>query len=263
MAPEMWGALAALLLAIAAVARGLALFRVRGRWELLAICARAGAAMALAVAVVLAAVTHGQWSPFDLWQVTLSLSLAILSVYVALAWRFRIDAAEPIVDLLALALILIGMLAIRPGGPFVPCLQQAWPFSVQWVLFLTGGGGSMVAGSAGLTLILARRGWPLHWPRPADSYLLLRQAAMLALVFLGGGLIVSMWWAWQAEGTLTSSDPREVWMAITCLIATMSLSVQHLQRRWERWAAGLAVLAATAVMVGFLAVIDLRRLLGM
>jgi len=263
MTPEIWGIVAALSLAIASVARGLYLFKVRGRWGLLTFCARAGAAMALTVAVILAAVTHGQWSPFDLEQVALGLALAALVVYLALAWRFRMDAAAPAVDLLTLVLILTGVLAIRPGGPFLMCAQQGFPFLVQWVLFLVGAGGAMVAGSAGATLILAGRGWPLQWPRWADSYLLLRQATMLVVVFLGSGLTVSLWWAWQAEGTLTSGDPRETWIAITWLIAAMSLSAQHLQRRWGRWVAGLAVAAAAAAIVGLLAVIDLRRLLGM
>jgi hypothetical protein len=263
MAPEIWGALAALLLAMASVARGLDLFQVRGRWELLAFCARAGAAMLLTVAIIQAAVTLSQWSPFDLWQVALGLALATVVVYLVLAWRSRVDAAGPIVDLLALALILTGILAMRPGGPFLTCAQQAWPFPVQWVLFLTGAGGVMVAASAGLTLILAGRSWHLHWPDRADSYLLLRQATLLALVFLGSGLTIGMWWAWQVGGTATSSDPREIWIAITWLIAAMGLLAQYLPRRWGWWAAGLAMVAAVAAIAGLLAVIDLRRLLGM
>jgi hypothetical protein len=263
MAPEIWGALAALLLAMASVARGLDLFQVRGRWGLLAFSARAGAVIALIVAAIQEAVSLGQWSPFDLWQVALSLALATVVVYLVLAWRFRIDAAGPIVDLLALGLILTGTLAMQPGGPFLTCVQQAWPFPVQWVLFLVGAGGVMVAASAGLTLILAGRGWHLHWPRWADSYLLLRQATRLALVFLGSGLTAGVWWAWQVGGTMTSSDPREMWIAITWLIMAAGLLAQPLPRRWGRWAAGLATAAAAAAIAGLLAVIDLRHLLGM
>jgi hypothetical protein len=263
MASEPWGVVAALLLAVASVARGLSLFKVRGRWELLAFSARAAAAMALTVAVILAAVTHGQWSPFDLQQVALDLALATVVVYLVLALRFRTDAAAPAVDLLALALILTAVLAIRAGGPFLTCAQKTLPFLVQWFLFLVGAGGAMVAGSVGLMLILAKREWPLKWPQGADLYLLLRQATMLALVLLGSGLALSLWWAWQAEGTLTGSDPRTTWIAITWLIMAMSLSAQHLPKRSGRWVTSLAMAAAAAAIVGLLALLDVRRFLGM
>ena len=55
MTPEVWGTVAAFLLAIAAVAGGVALVNVRGRWGAVAVGARALGTVSVAVALGLAA----------------------------------------------------------------------------------------------------------------------------------------------------------------------------------------------------------------
>jgi hypothetical protein len=267
MKPEIWAALAALLLVTASVAWGLVLFKVGGRWDLIAIGTRAVAALALVVALILTVATLGRWSPFDLQQVALALALATLVVSLGLVWRFRIDVAAPIVDLVALLLILTGRLAGQFAGAQLACVQDALSFRIQWVLFLLGSGALAVAGSAGLMLALRagliERAAHLRWPRWADLHALVKQATALALVALGGGLTVNIWSAWRTAGTLTGGDSRVGWIAIAWLIATMSLLPRRTGKRWGRWTASLVVVAAAVAIVSLLAVMDLRGYLGL
>jgi hypothetical protein len=245
-------------------------------WHLLALGARLGSVVALIISLVLATVTHGEWSPSDLRQVAIGLALATLLIHLLLVWRLETDSASPVVDAVALALILIDAIAIRPGGPLLSCVQRAAPYRVQWILFLLGSGGTLVAGSAGLMLGLnpwsVKHSRRLGLPDTADIHTLLRQATALAWLLLGSGIVVSAWWAWQTMGTLADGDLRVGWCAITWLILAMSELAWRLDKTLAdsegeqdrgRWPARLAVVAAAAAFLGLLAVTDLLRLLEM
>jgi ABC-type transport system involved in cytochrome c biogenesis permease subunit len=266
MTPEIWGAVAAFLLAIAAVAGGMALFKTRGRWVAVAVGARAAGTASVAVALGLAVVVQGEWWPFETRQVVLGLVLAMLSIQMVLSWRLRIGSGGPVADVVAVALILVGTFLFRRDVPPLTCAQRAAAFWTQWILLLLGGGGVLVAGSAGLMLALrkglAGRGRGPRRPKRGELYNLLTQAIFLALVALGGGLTVSVWWAWQTGGTLTGGDPREVWMAITWLAAAMSQLAWQLEGHRGRWAAGLALVAASSVVFGLVLLTQLQSLLG-
>lgn len=266
MTPELWASLAALLLAMAAAACGLALIRDGKWWDRIATGARATAVLALVLALVRLVVTRGGWSPFDIGQVVLSVALATLVVHLALQWRLKIDAAAPVVDLVAFGLALGGVVSVPPGGSVLTCAQRAAPFHIRWALFLLGAGGLTVAGSAGIMLALrtalTRYRWALAWPPWIDLHTFLKQASALALVALGGGLTVSAWWAWQTVGSLTSGVPAEGWIATASLVTAMSLLVRRVGKRWGRWAAGLAVVAAAVAIVGLLAATGVRRSYG-
>ena len=280
MGPETWASLGAGGLLIAAsVAQGLALFKVRPGprlWDLLAIGARLGGTVALAISLALATVAHGEWSPSDLRQVTLGLAVATLVAHLMLAWRLGTGNAGLVVDVTVIAFILIDATAIQAGGPRLSCAQRAVPYQVQWVLFLLGSGGAVAAGSAGLMrglyAWLADRHSGLRLPPAVDVEALLKQATTLVLLFLGSGIVVSAWWAWQTVGSLADDDPRVAWVAIAWLLTVMSKLVWRRDKHplgggergnAGRWAAGLAGLAAAAAIFGLLAVADLRRLLGM
>lgn len=267
MMPEIWVGVAAGLLGLAAVAGGLVAFKVARRWEPIVIGARAAGLAVLAVALGLVVIGQGEWTPFDLRQMVLGLVVAMLLIHMGLAWRLRIGSAGPAVDVVALVLILIVLVAIQTGAPLLRCVQRAFPFQAQWVLYVLGGGAVLVAGSAGLVLALrkatVRRGREPYLPSPASLYDLLTQAIYLALVALGGGLTVSVWWAWRAVGAWPGGDPRETWMAITWLLAAMSLLAWRLEGRRGRWVVGLAEMAAASVLFGLLILADLQRILGM
>lgn len=253
---EIWVALAALLLAMAAIASGLVMFRVRGRWSLVSIGARAGGAAVLAGALITAAIAKGEWSPLDPRQMVVGLLLAMLVIHLVLVWRLRIGDAGPAVDVAALVLILGGAFAMQPGARLLTCAQRTIPFQAQWVLFLLGGGSVLVGGNAGLMVALHKgsrsRGWDVGLPKRADLYDLLTQAVFLAMVVLGGGLTVSVWWAWRTVGMLTGGDPHQGAVAIVWLVAGMSLLAWKLEDHRGRWATGLAILAAATVLLGLL-----------
>lgn len=261
MAVESWFSLGAgILLALAAAGRGLSWVGVRGRWSLVAAAARGAAGMALLVALA-----QGEGSPFDLQQMALGLALATVGLHLALTWRLPTGDAGPLADLIALALTLTG-LALRSGGTVPTPAQRMVPFYVQWVLFLLGGGAAMVAGAAGLALALrvgpVRRSLSLAGPSCAGLGSLLREAVSLALVTLGSGLVTGVWWAWRTVGRLAGGDPREGWMAVTWLVAALSLLSWRLEKHPGWWAAALAVVAAAAAIVGLLAIVEVRRALG-
>lgn len=278
MASEIWLALGAgVFLLVAGMAQGLDLFKSgphRRRWGLVALVAELGAVVALAVALVMAALAHREWSPTDLRQVSLGLALATLAVHVGMViWlrlpegRSRFGMAGLLVDLIALGLILFGTLTIRPGGPPLLCAQRALPFYLQWILYWLGAGAVVASGSAGLALVLhqelERRRPDLGLPHRSHLCVLLAESTSLALVILGGGLVVGLWWAWRTVGGVTSGDPREGWMAVTWLAAAASFLAWRLEGQSWRWSAGLSMLAAVAVILGLLAVSDLVRLLAM
>ena len=258
MMPETWTLVTILLLAFTALARGLALSGIRGPWNLAVTCSRVGAALALVVVLAQRVSTHGGWSPLDWEQLILSLSLAILILYQAMAWAFRTEGASPFVDLLTLALVVTGMLLASHGGAVPTCIQRAVPFYIQWGLFLTGAAAAAVMGSAGLLIGLqsglGQRGQRARWPDQADLTFFLTQTTMLTLVALGSGLVLSICWAWQTTGSLSTGDPRVTWMAITWLIVAMSSVARWLEKRWVGWSAGLAVVAAASALYGLLAV---------
>jgi hypothetical protein len=267
MMPEIWAGVAVVLLGLAAMAGGLVVFKTGRRWEPIAIGARAAATAVLIVALGLAVVRQGEWTPFDLRQMVLALVVAMLLIHMGLAWRLRIGSAGPVVDVVALLLILIAIAMIQPGAPLLRCVQRALPFQVQWVLYVLGGAAILVAGSAGLVLVLHKatvsRGRVSNLPRLASLYDLLTQATYLALVALGSGLTVSVWWAWRTVGAWPGADPRETWMAITWLLAAMSLLAWRLEGRRGRWVVGLTEVAAASVLFGLLILADLQRILGM
>ncbi len=265
MTPEIWSILAVVLFGMACLASGLAMFRVRGRWGAVAIGARLAGIAALSTLLISAAIVRDEWSPFERWQMALGLVLAMSVVHLVLAWRLGIGSAGPVVDVVALALVIVGGLVFEPSTSLPTCAQRAIPFRVQWALLFLGSGSVLVAGNAGVMLALHKglmgHGWDLRLPRQTELYDLLIQATILALATLGGGLALGVWWSWQTGGMWTSGDPREGWMALVWLVAAMSLLAGQLDSHRERWVAGLAVVASATVFFGLLALLALQHLL--
>lgn len=261
MTPEIWTWIAAALLGLATVAGWLAVLALRGRWEAIVFGSRFAALTALIVALIAAAMQQGHWSASDTRQVMLSLIAAILLVHLALAWRSGAGTAGPMVDLVALVLSLVIIFVAQAGSPEPICIQLPALYQMQWGLLLLGGAGVLVAACAGLMLILRKvlssRGWDGQLPGWGAMHGLLAQSTVLALAILGCGLVIGVWWAWQTSGTLAWNSARETWMAVAWLITAMSLLAWQVEGRRSRWAAGLALVAAIAVLVGLLSPADL------
>lgn len=262
---------ASALMAIAVVAQGLGLSGAFGRrrWRRLIIVTRAATAAALAAALILAAINESAWTPFDLRHLTLSLGLVALTIHLAISWGCGTDGAGPAIDLVVLALSLVAV-GVRSTEALPTCPQREILFLAQWGLFVVGAGGAVVAGSAGLMLLLrgvwAKIAWDRQLPPRDDVQAFLRQATMVTLGALGIGLVAGSWLAWRNVGIPTGGDPRSTWMAITWLISAMSLLAWRLRQRPGRqglWAAILGISAASTAIVGILAITGIGRALGM
>lgn len=251
--------LAALLLMAAAIANGLLLFRVGRRWSLSATAATVGAVIALVVAMAAIAASHAPW--WQSRQAVLGLALATLTVHLVLAGRRPIRAVGLLVDLLALVLVLLAAFMIEGSGPRPECHAQTVPLRFQWVLFLVGTAGLMVASGAGLTLALrarlARRIPGLRWSRWIDLHSLLKRATELTLISLGAAIVIGLWWSWRLLGVFTVGMPGEGWAGLAWVVAVMSYLARRTGGRWGRWAAGLLLVAAAVSLLGLLAGIDL------
>jgi hypothetical protein len=262
MTPEIWAVIAAVLLGLAAVSGGLEMAVPRGRWKAVALASRVAALAALVVALIAAAVVHGRWSAADPRQAMLGLVAAMLAIHLVLAWRLGAGTAGPVMDLVAIVLSLVSAFLVGAGSTGFICVQLSALYQAQWILLSVGGGSVLVAACAGLMLLLRKallsRDWELKLPGWSPLYGLLAQAAVLALIALGSGLIIGVWWAWQTSGTLGNDSAREVWMAVAWLITAMSLFAWQLDTRRSRWAAALVLVAATAVLIGLILPVDLR-----
>jgi len=264
MTPEVWELASALLLAMAIAGGIRAAFVSHSRWRLIAAGTRLGAMGALLVALVLSGLVPGRWSPFDLHQLAVSLAVASLAWGLVLSRVWDSMAPNPVLDTSILAIVLTAMLAMRPGGPLLYCAQRDSLFAGQWVFFILGAGSAVVAASTALTWAVRRISalGALRWAALGDPSRSLFEAVFVTLLSLGSGLLLSVLWAWQTYGSLSTGDPRQGWMAGAWLVAAMSLVAWQLERRNRAWASVMAGIAGVVVVVGLLAVLDLQRLLG-
>jgi hypothetical protein len=223
---------------------------------MVAIGVRVVALAFLIIALIALAILQGQWMAMEPMQAMLNLVVAMLVVHLLLARRLGAGSAGPVVDIVALGLSLLIVIAFEGSAQALVCIPQSPFLQVYWVLFSLGGGSVLVACSAGLMIavrkLLVWRGMTPKLRRRGLVYDLLAHATLLGLVALGSGLIISAWWAWRTSGLLADGTPRQVWMAIAWLTTASSLLAWQLDRRRVRWAAGLALVASAAVLSGML-----------
>jgi hypothetical protein len=252
-------------LALALLTWGLSLFFARTWWHMAATGLRLAAAGLMAAALALWSMSQGGWTPLHAGHVALSLALTTLLVQLVLAWANRLIAGAPVIDFVTLLFALAGLFLSGNVAPPLSCIQNAASLYLQWLLFVLGCGGVMVAGCTTLTVLLRRtldgRSDP-GLPAVQTLHTVLRQALALAIVAIGGGLVAGMWWAWHALGALSGGIPGEPWLVGIWLVAGMSQLAWQLNRSSSRWALGLALVAGLMVPLGLLVSQDLGLLLG-
>ena len=249
---------------------------------------RIGAALLAAAALLFAARTQGAWLPTERGQLALSLLLATQIAQLGLvAWSGR-DGSGPVVDLASLGLLVLAVV-FRPNGAPLACAQRSAAFYAQWIHLIAGAGAAVVAGSTALRLALSpfqgacpfaslkgrpgakrregrgggRTPSPFQGARPRAKrregwgegrsvQLLLQRATWLAALLLAVGFVVGAAWAWRTTGALVGREPPGGWMALSGLLAAMSLLAWQLEKRPVGWAAILAVLSTVSVLIGLL-----------
>jgi hypothetical protein len=256
MTPETLSLVAILLLALTAVSRGLALFGLPGPWSLATVTFRLGATLLLVVALGLLVATIGEWTPLYWKQLVVSLSIAILAIYQVMAWLLRLEGAAPLADLLALALIVASLLVTGPVTSAPDCSHDSAPFIIVQGLLLAGTASVAIMGCSsvllGLVAAWGQDNQRPQWPGRDGLTHFLVQTNMLALLSLGFGLVLGIFWSWQTTGSLSSGDTGMAWMASIWLLAAMTNLARALQRHWLAWLVILAVVSASAAIGGLL-----------
>jgi hypothetical protein len=261
LALEVWLVLAvSAALVTAGIAQRLALGIGERPWACVALCARLAATAVVAVTLGQLSWALGQWTPDDLRLVALSLAMSAMIIYLTLGRFVPTVGTGPrlchtlLVEGVALALVVVGVLVLQPRQALPGCSSRTFLFYVQWLLYLIGSGGVIVAGSAGLGLVLCSL--PIQQKgrsSPCDAlHASLGHAGSLALSTLGAGLVLGVWSAWYAVGRMSSGDPREAWLAVTWFVSAMSGLVRGWTPGSQRWAGVLALLAAAVVTYGLL-----------
>ena len=247
-----WAAGLALLVAV--VVQMMWLLRNAGPWRGSVWLARLAALTLLVAVLVVTALSRSRGLVLAPASLLLGLACAVLGVGMFLTWRCGVDGAGPVGDLLALALLLGTGLAWQMGLAAPVCrLHSVW-FWLSWLGFLLGVG-SLIEGLAAALLMVVRRvgqrlGWRLYLPPGVDLHAFPSQSAALALVSLGSGLFVAVWWAWRWTGSLTFGGPTGTWLAASWLLAAASFLSWQLARRPGRWAALFLVAAAGLGLLG-------------
>ena len=220
---------------------------------------RAGTWTSLLGAVILAGsllvrtVRTGHWLPVGIYELSLALTLAIVSLYLLLEHLTRTRGAGafvmPLVLLVHTYAILILPPTARLAEPLVPALRSPW-FGLYILGVLIAYGLFAVACGAGLLYLcanaaLAREGVRIFPPLEVIDGFSYRAVAY-GFPWLTVGLAAGSWWSWRAWGNYWSS--RVMWILVPWLIYAASLH----PRRSGHWSARRSALFST---LGFVVVL--------
>jgi ABC-type transport system involved in cytochrome c biogenesis permease subunit len=232
---------------------------------------RAGTWTSLLGAVILAGgllvrtVRAGLWLPVGIYELSLTLTLSIVSLYLLLEHLARTSGERrrtvrgagafvmPLVLLVHTYAILLLPPTARLAVPLAPTLRSPW-FGLYILGVLIAYGFFAVACGAGLLYLcanvtLAREGTGIFPPLEVIDGLNYRAVAY-GFPCLTVGLAAGTWWAWRAWGSYWSSG--EIWIVVPWLIYAASL---HLRRsgRWSaRRSALFSALGFAVVLLTFL-----------
>ena len=251
------GLAAGFMLLIATVAQALPSSLAFGRQRLVVSVARGAAACFLASALVAGAAATRSLATPDRHQLALGLALAVLAVQAYLNWRAGACFAGPASDLSGLVLVLLGA-GILPTGQPQGCAPQPLSAYTQSALYLLGTGGSIVVACAALMFVVrasvGRLDEGSHDQGRIATYTYLQRGSGLSLLILGAGLVYDAWLTSRDVGRFVSGDARQIWMIVAWLMVAASLLAwrqeRQSRRRAESWAVLLALLAASAAVLG-------------
>jgi len=230
---------------------------------------RAGTWTSLLGAVILAGgllarmVGTRHWLPVGVYELSLSLTLVIVSLYLLLEHLIRTSderhqtarGAGAFVMPLALLVHTYALLILPPTArlaePLAPALRSPW-LGLYILGVLIAYGFFAIACGAGLLYLYTRvalaRGGAGILPPLGVVDALNDRAVAYGFPWLTVGLAAVSWWAWRAWGSYWHWSSAEIWTLIPWLIYAASL---HL-RKSSRWSAPMSALFST---LGFVVVL--------
>jgi len=228
---------------------------------------RAGTWTSLLGAVILAGgllvrmVRAGHWLPVGIYELSLTLTLVVVSLYLLLEHLARTSGERrrtargagafvmPLVLLVCTYAFLLLPPTARLAESPAPVLRSPW-FGLYILGVLIAYGFFAVACGAGLLYLcanvaLAKEGAEIFPPLEVIDGLNYRAVAY-GFPWLTAGMAAGSWWAWQAWGSCWAL--REIWILVSWLIYAASL---HL-RRSGRWSALFSILGFVVVLLTFM-----------
>jgi cytochrome c-type biogenesis protein CcsB len=217
--------------------------------------------------LVVHAVRAEHWLSVGIYELSLTLTLVIVSLYLLLEHLARTSGerrrtargAGAFVMLLVLLVHTYAILILPPTArlaePLAPALRSPW-FGLYILGVLIAYGFFAVACGAGLLYLcanvaLAREGTGIFPPLEVIDGLNYRAVAY-GFPWLTAGLATGSWWAWRAWGSYWHWSSAEIWILIPWLIYGALL---HL-RRSDRWSARrlalFSILGFVVVLLTFL-----------
>jgi ABC-type transport system involved in cytochrome c biogenesis permease subunit len=203
------------------------------------------------------------WLPVGVYELSLTLTLVIVSLYLFLEHLIRTSderhqaarGAGAFVMFLVLLVYTYAILLLPPTArlaePLAPALRSLW-LGLYILGVLIAYGFFAIACGAGLlylctSVALARGGEGIFPPLEIIDELNDRAVAY-GFPWLTVGLAAGSWWAWRAWGSYWHWSSAEIWILVLWLIYAASL---HL-RKSSRWSAPLSALFST---LGFVVVL--------
>jgi cytochrome c-type biogenesis protein CcsB len=226
---------------------------------------RAGTWTSLLGAVILIGglVVHmvraGHWLPVGIYELSLTLILFIVSLYLLLEYLVRIRGAGAFVMSLALLVHTYAILLLPPTAklaePLAPALRSPW-FGLYVLGVLIAYGFFAVACGAGLLYLCTnvafnRKGAGIFPPLEVIDGLNYRAVAY-GFPWLTAGLAAGSRWAWRAWGSYWYWLSAEVWILIPWLIYAASLHLRRSGHRSARLSALFSILGFVVVLLTFL-----------
>ncbi|MFB0534336.1 MAG: cytochrome c biogenesis protein CcsA [Anaerolineae bacterium] len=197
------------------------------------------------------------WLPVGIYELSLTLTLAIVSLHLLLEHLARIRGAGAFVMPLALLVHTYAILILPPTAklaePLAPALRSPW-FGLYILGVLMAYGFFAVACGVGLLYLcadvaLARGSAGVFPPLEVIDGLNYRAVAY-GFPWLTVGLAAGSWWAWRAWGSYWSLG--EIWVLVPGLIYAASLHLRRSSRWSARRSALLSTLGFAVVLLTFL-----------
>jgi cytochrome c-type biogenesis protein CcsB len=214
-------------------------------------------AVLLASGLLVRTVRAGHWLPVGIYELSLTLALVIVSLYLLLEHLARTRGAGAFVMPLVLLVHTYAILLLPPttrlAEPLAPALRSPW-FGLYILGVLIAYGFFAVACGAGLLYLcanvaLTREVAGIFPPLEVIDGLNYRAVAY-GFPWLTAGLAASSWWAWRAWGNYWSLG--EIWILVPWLIYAASLHLRKSSRWSARHSALFSTLSFVVVLLTFL-----------